>query len=285
MKGAKIQWHPGFVAAMDLELMADRGKLSYETEHNLNVKPLEIDLLVMKKNGKARLRNEIGRLFRRYNIVEYKSPRDHLDIDTFYKVQSYAGLYKSYGRTVDERKTDEITVSLIRETKPAGLFQYLQKRNTPIKNPYPGIYYVLGGVLFRTQIIVIRELERENHIWLKALSDQLDKQEIQELLERVQELDEKYDRQLADAVLEVSTRANREIVEQLRGDGTMCKALLEIMEPEINRIVETTVKTEARKSILNAVKSFRDLGISDAKIIEMLTKNYACTPQKARSFL
>ena len=45
----KIQWHPGFVAAIDLELSANRKDLIYEKEYNLNTKPLEIDLLVIKK--------------------------------------------------------------------------------------------------------------------------------------------------------------------------------------------------------------------------------------------
>ncbi len=33
--------------------------------------------------------------------MEYKSPSDSLDIDTFYKVTGYACLYKSYGKTTD----------------------------------------------------------------------------------------------------------------------------------------------------------------------------------------
>lgn len=47
MSDIKIQWHPGFVAAMDLELAENRADLVYEKEYNLNTKPLEIDLLVL----------------------------------------------------------------------------------------------------------------------------------------------------------------------------------------------------------------------------------------------
>ena len=77
----------------------------------------------------------------------------------------------------------------------------------------------------------------------------------------------------------------------------MCKALLEIMEPEINKIVELEVqkklqtevdkevKKESKKSILNAVKSFRDLGISDAQMKEMLVRNYELTPEEAIMYL
>ena len=42
--------------------------------------------------------------------MEYKSPKDHLDIDAFYKALAYAGLYKAYGKAADERKEDDVTV-------------------------------------------------------------------------------------------------------------------------------------------------------------------------------
>lgn len=38
----KIQWHPGFIAAMSLEFSAEKDALVFEKEYNLNTKPLEI---------------------------------------------------------------------------------------------------------------------------------------------------------------------------------------------------------------------------------------------------
>lgn len=70
----KIQWHPAFVSAINLELAQDRQYLLFEKEYNLNTKPLEIDLLIIKKETNTQLHNEIGRFFRFYNILEFKSP-------------------------------------------------------------------------------------------------------------------------------------------------------------------------------------------------------------------
>ena len=126
MKDTKVQWHPGFVAAMNLELAKNRDDLIFVKEYNLNTKPLEIDLLVIKKDTDASIENEIGEIFKGHNILEYKSPQDHLDIDTFYKVVAYASLYKSYGETVDSIKADDITVSLVRDAKPVELFKYFE---------------------------------------------------------------------------------------------------------------------------------------------------------------
>lgn len=221
MKDTKIQWHPGFVAAIALEFAKNREDLIYEKEYNLNTKPLEIDLLVIKKNAGIVLDNEIGKFFRGHNIMEYKSPNDYLNIDTFYKAGAYASLYKSYGQTIDEIKAEDVTVSIVRERKPEGLFQYFKEHDITVANPHHGIYYVLDGVLFPTQIVVSKELRKENHIWLHALSENMDRQDMCELLEKVSMLKENSERELADSVLEVSIRANSGLIEKLRGDDNM----------------------------------------------------------------
>ena len=285
MSDIKIQWHPGFVAAMDLELAENRADLVYEKEYNLNTKPLEIDLLVIKKDKDVRTANEIGWIFRGYNILEYKSPDDSFDIDAFYKAGAYASLYKAYGGASDERKADDITVSLIREARPDGLFEYFKRHNIRITNPYRGIYYVLDAVLFPTQIIVSREMDRKSHTWLKALSGKMKKQDMKELLDKIEAMKLTFDRELADSVLEVSIRANRHVVDELRGDGSMCQALLEIMEPEINKIKEDAVAAAKEDEILCAVKSFRDLGASDIQIKDVLVKNHRLSFAEAEKYL
>lgn len=51
MKETKIQWHSAFVSAIGLDLEKNRADLIFEKEYNLNTKPLEIDLLVIKKDA------------------------------------------------------------------------------------------------------------------------------------------------------------------------------------------------------------------------------------------
>ncbi len=289
MSENKIQWHPGFVSAMNLELAENREALVYEKEYNLNTKPLEIDLLVIKKDKDIQIANEIGKQFRGHNIMEYKSPEDQLNIDTFYKSGAYASLYKSYGETVDGRTADDITVSLVRQSRPVKLFRYFEEHGIRMTNPYNGIYYVLDAVLFPTQIVVTKELDRKNHMWLSALSEGMGKQDMKELLERIDSLTQKQDRELADSVLEVSVRANRKLVEELRGDGNMCQALLEIMEPEIIKIKEDvrqrTRHETQREIIVGAVKGFRELGADDGRIVEILKRNYGLSDEEAGDYL
>jgi uncharacterized protein YaaN involved in tellurite resistance len=137
--------------------------------------------------------------------------------------------------------------------------------------------------------VVTKELDKKEHTWLTALSEGMKKQDMEAFLEKIEALTQKFDRELADSVLEVSIRANRKMVEELRGDGHMCQALLEIMEPEIIKIKEE-VREETRQeirqeTILRAVKGFRDLGADDDRIKELLKENYDFSDEEAEEYL
>ncbi len=68
MEELKIQWHPAFCSAMELILKEDRDHLEFIREYNLNTKPLEVDLMVIKKPAGYRVSDEIKKrkyIFRR----------------------------------------------------------------------------------------------------------------------------------------------------------------------------------------------------------------------------
>ena len=285
MRDTKVQWHPGFIAAMNLELAPNRGDLIFEREYNLNSKPLEIDLLVIKKEVSVNIANEIGKLFKGHNIIEFKSPEDHLDIDTFYKSGAYASLYKSYGKTVDAIKADDITVSIIQEAKPVELFRYFKEHGILVMNSYRGIYYIEGGVLFLTQIIVTGELDKAAHIWLGSLSRKLKKQDMVELLNSVKQMSEKEDRELADSVLEVSMEANKQVIEELMGDDKMYETLMEMMEPRIRQRENARIEEERKNSIQITINTLVDFGIEEEEIRMAIIKNYGLSEEEVEEYL
>ncbi len=285
MKDIDIQWHPGFIGAMNLELKENRDDLLFEKEHNLNTRPLEIDLLVIKKQAGVQINNEIGKIFRGHNILEYKSPRDDLDIDTFYKASAYASLYKSYGKTLDSIKAEDVTVSLVRKAKPYGLFRYFKEHDYLITNPYRGIYYIEGKVLFPTQVVVTRELNPIEHIWLSSLSDQLEKQRLLELLEEIGKLHGKADKEFAQSVLEVGFGANKKIVEEVIGDESMSEELLEILKPIIEPrmiLAEQQVRKEDIEGTVNILRNFRH---SDKEIKCAIMEQYQLSEEEAESYM
>ncbi len=300
MKDTMIQWHPGFVAAMNLELAENQEDLIFEKEYNLNTKPLLVDLLIIKKEAPNRIENEIGAIFRQYNIIEYKSPKDRFDIDVVYKTIAYACLYKSYGETVNKRDAKEITVSIVREAKPIGLFRYCKQAGILVEKRYNGIYYVLNQWLFPVQLIITKELDREAHIWLKALTEKMEEQEMRRLLEQIQQLGKKQEKEFADSILEVSVKANKKILNEIRGDDQMCQALLELMEPEINEIkrkaeeqgiergiekgIEQGIEKGLEQGIRQLIIILQELGYENEMIKTLIMKKYSLSKEKIATY-
>ena len=288
-----IQWHPAFVTGIDLDLRKYRNGVVQEREHNLNTKPLSIDVLIRKKANVRIEDNEIGKIFRRYNIVEYKSPNDHMDIDTYYKVNGYACLFKSYGEWVDAIKAEEVTISLFRYAKPQKLFRYFRRNGMTISNPYPGIYYVEGKILFPMQVVVTGELDIDKHIWLVALSGKLTEHQVEKILAKASQLTNEREKRLADSVLQVCVAANRKIVEKLKEENHMCQALAEIMEPEIRQWkAEARVEGKAEgkaeskaEDITIVVNMLRNLGQCDEDIRGIIIKNFSLHSNEAEKYM
>ena len=245
----KTQWHPAFCSAMKLELVGNKKDLDYISEHELNTKPIRIDLLVIEKTEGVTIENEIGRIFKRHNIIEYKSPDDGLNVDTYFKVLAYACLYKSQASTVNGIAAEDITISIVREQKPVGLLRWFEEQGCEIERKYKGIYYVRTNFFFDTQILVLKELNPEMHLWLTSLSKKLSKPTAEKLVIRMNELVEKDEREYADSVLEVVMKANKAIFSKFREVPVMCEELVKLFEPEMKeatRIAETVGRTEGR---------------------------------------
>ena len=235
MQYRKIQWHPAFYAAIKMMFRANKDDLEFVPEVILTKKPLQMDLLVIKKLRDTVIENRIGRMFRSHNIFEYKSPEDSLNIDTYYKVNGYACLYKVMERKVNECKSSDITISLVRDGYPRKLIKTLQDEGCIVERKFPGIYYVSGRTMFLTQIVVASELEEEERIWLQALRKNISQQTFINLMNKVDVLRSEDERQLASAVVNVTIRANKEIVTGWKEtDENMNEALREIMAPELN---------------------------------------------------
>ena len=230
-KSQKLQWHPAFCSALRLELLEDAENLEFTDEFQLTEKPLQIDCTVVKVKKDCKIKNEIGKIFRKHNIFEYKSPKDELNIDTFYKAVAYACLYKVLPNHVDEIPAEEITITLIRDRKPVKLMQELEKSGYECKKETVGIYYV-SGVMFPVQIIASSDMDL--HVQLKALTDNLDEPLMWKYLQEVSVFTER-EKNLADVVLQVIVNSNMEKVQKWKGsEQTMCEALRVLMADELN---------------------------------------------------
>lgn len=248
----KIQFHPGFYGAAELEFRLETAEIEFNIEYNLSKEPLRVDLLVVGKQNDIQLENEAGRIFRRYNIIEYKSPDDGLTIDDFFNTIGYACLYKALGKTVNQIPEEQITVSLFRDTYPQELFRTLKESGRKIEEKYPGIYYVSGNVQFDVQIVVMNQLSPEKHSAFRVLSKCAKEEDVRRFLKESLTLVNQGDRANADAVFEVSIAANSALYEKIRSDEVMCKAMEDLMKDVIAQREEDARqegRQEERKNI------------------------------------
>ena len=261
-KTQNIQWHPAFVGGIELALRRYKMELTFESEHNLSKKPLQMDMLIIKKNLETVIDTNIGRIFKAHNVLKYKNPKDGLNIDDFYKVIAYACLYKSLAPSVNEIPGNEISVSLFRDKRPVKMFRELKKLGFEVTEKYKGVYYVSGVLGMPTQVIVTSELDDADSVGLRILSDNPKEEDLLSFAEISRNLTHKDDRENADAVLQVSVSANKAVYDEMkRRYPEMCEALRELMRPEIDAEIEKEAdkreETTTLKNIQNLMKTLK----------------------------
>ena len=266
-EAVNIQWHPGFYGAAELEFISNKGDLEFQREFNLSKEPIRMDLLIIKKLSNIRTKNEIGHIFRKFNVVEYKSHDDALSIDDYYKTVGYACLYKGLGETVDQIPANELTISIFRESYPREMFEAMKNLGLEIKERYPGIYYISGKqALFDTQVVVTKQLNRETHRTLRVLSKHVKEEDVRAFVEEAALISEPGDRNNVDAVLQVSVSANKEIYEAIRRcDKVMCEALRELMKEDLEKREQETL-LKAIKNLMETMKCSADQAMAALKI-------------------
>lgn len=265
----RTYWHPAFCGATEWELKLNRNDLHFDPDHNLSQTPIQMDMLVIKKNPSAVIENEIGKLFKQHNVFEFKGSGAGLSIDEYYKTIAYGCHYKSLGKYVDEIPAEELTLTMMREAYPRELFKTLEESSVVITEKYKGIYYLTGKVLFDTQVIVTGQLDGKKHPGLKILSKNAKEDDVRTFLQDAAQAKEPADYQNIDAVLQVSVSENEELFKKIREDDRMCQALKELMKDEIEEEKRDTVLGNIKELMKNmkwtAKQAMNALGIPDAE--------------------
>ena len=223
----KIQWHPAFDAALQIEFGEEAKYLEFDPEHLLTKKPMQIDVLI-KNERHVKLKKNIGRIFRQYNIIEYKSPEDALNIDDFYKTYAYACIYKSDTETVDLIPADELTITFVCYHYPRTMLHKLEKdRGMAVEEKDSGIYYLMGDAI-PVQLVIVPQLSQEHNYWLNNLRNDLKAgSEIKNFIERYStNKNSKLYQALADTVM----RANWE---KMKEGQNVCEALKELFADDL----------------------------------------------------
>jgi hypothetical protein len=164
-----IPWHPAFIEALKMELEEYEDVLEFLTEFQLTSEPLRIDCVVVKKAKDIVIKKNIAVIFRKCNIVEFKSPDDYVSVEDFYKVYGYACLYASFEKT----PITDLTITFVESRYSKKLLDHLKKeRGYKVVETCPGIYTISGDIL-PIQVIDSRKLPVEENLWLRGLNNGL----------------------------------------------------------------------------------------------------------------
>ena len=237
-----LQWHPAFYADMQIEFQEESHKLMFQNEYPLSKKPMLVDILIIKKRAGEKIQKNIGRIFRTYNLIEYKSPTDYLSVDDFYKAYGYACFYKADTGKTNEIPAEEISITFVSKNYPRKMIRHLiNARKYTIEKKESGIYYVYGDV-FAIQIIVTRQLSPKHNLWLYSLTDTLTDPKITK--ELLNQYSGKENNNLYSAVMQVIIEANEQ---QFKGGEPMCEALMKILDEKAEEKAKKMAEKMAEK--------------------------------------
>ena len=240
-----IDWHAGFVSAMRLELIENERDLVFEEEHPLANRAQRIDLLIIKNNNNAAIHNPIGKVFSRFNICEYKSPRQSLTYGDFYKILSYTGLYLEETQRGENHTAADYTMTFVREPHPYNLFKRLSTDGVMITMKSPGIYHLSNNLPFATQVIVTGEIPDNRKSWLACLTNRGTAADLKNIISNTPALD-RHNKRYADNVMDIFATANNElIIEQIK-EPSMCKAVDELFA-ERDKQLEAVISDQRTK--------------------------------------
>lgn len=233
MEKTKLQWHPGFSAALKMTLESEKECLEIHEEFQLSKKPLQIDILIVKKLKETTIKKSIAKLFRDHNIIEYKAPDDYLSINDLYKVYGYACIYQSDTDRVKEVDPETLTLTFVCSHYPREMLKHLkQVRGIHVEKHGPGIYYLKGDPI-PMQLLIVKELSKAENYWLQILRTDLKAgPEIRELMTNYEKNKKSKD---CVAVMNLIARANWK---QMEVEKKMCDALKELFADELKEADE-----------------------------------------------
>ena len=155
----------------------------------------------------------------------------------------------------------------MRKSKPIKLLKELKKLGISCQRESQGIYQLEGFALFPIQIIVTKELDMKEHMWLTALNGAIEREEAEQLVKRVEKL-EAHDRECANAVLQIAMKHNTKLFERMKEKMNM-NHVLKLFKPEIEaKMKEERVAGRAEGRVEGRVETLEDL----FRIVQKLRK-------------
>jgi len=208
-------WTNWFVQIMKYMLGKYDGRIKITSEYPLFSDPPRIDIVIVKLLEDFVIENTVAKFFKMHNVIEFKSPKDTLNIQSFKKVIGYSFFYMSQNKV----EVKDTAISFVSVRYPKRLINYLRKEKIYeiIPSQDSGIYYIIPyskgkSPLPKMQLVVSSELEAKDVQWLEMLRDNLSAENLAKCFE-LYDNSEEYREQLEE-VLKGLLIANEELLDK-----------------------------------------------------------------------
>ena len=169
----------GTFSGLMLALRKYLDRLDVRPAYELNKKPRRIDCLILDcKDFSEPFDNDITRIFSKHNLIELKNPNETLDINTIWKVISYADQYKTY--LLPEEKELAVQVILYGNYDNPRLTDIFLEDNGMDEETKKMLYKRFMGKDFDEELSKVKAEEEKKLKKLKAENKRL-KEEIKKL--------------------------------------------------------------------------------------------------------
>lgn len=235
------QWHPPFVNTMRITLQKDEKNMEIQSEYSIQALPSRMDMCITLHNPHIMMHKSIGKIFRKYNLVEYKPQGKSMTFRDYCYMLGNAYLLGARGGA-KAASLEEVSITLVSYNFPRKLFDRLKNRHRSIWKTERGLYYIEGED-FAVQVIVLNKLDPEEYVWLTSFHRGLSEKEQDRLLEeyRLHRLDKRY-REVMDFLVGI----NKDGFERRKG---MSEVLFELFRPQLEERMRQEMQKEMRQEM------------------------------------
>jgi len=145
----------------------ENGDIELIDEYQLSKAPLKIDFMIVKKKNDIEPEPKWAKIFRKHNIIEYKSPAAKpLTLAVFNKTIGYANIYAAQ----EGVKISDVTVTLVCHRTPKKLFKTLKEDfDYDILQKDDGVYYIIQKGVIPEKSLAIQVAVQKSELLLQAL--------------------------------------------------------------------------------------------------------------------
>jgi len=154
---------------LKIELTTTDINTGYKPDDCMYMRPVAAYLLAILKSPDIEIQNDIGKVLKGHNILDYTYFDGKLDTDHLYKTIAYTSLYKASGFEDNCIKADDVTITIISRDIPQQLFNDLNEAGITPEKTGKGIYQIKSMIPFSIQIIVRSKIRETEQKWLKSL--------------------------------------------------------------------------------------------------------------------